>query len=91
MSESSIAEIMQVGLGFWASKTLLTAVEIGLFTELAKRPEDLPTLQGTLGLHPRSLHRHSRFSPCLKKLRESGEERQMGCVLRLCGHSAPAT
>lgn len=46
--------IMQVGLGFWASKTLLSAVEMGVFTELAKRPEDLPTLQGRLGLHPRS-------------------------------------
>src|SRR3989337_531791 len=26
--------IMQVGLGFWASKTLLSAVELGLFTTL---------------------------------------------------------
>jgi hypothetical protein len=41
-------------MGFWASKTLLSAVEIGLFTELAKNPEDLPTLQRKLGLHPRS-------------------------------------
>lgn len=46
--------ILQVGLGFWASKTLLSAVEIGVFTELAKHPEDLKTLQGRLGLHPRS-------------------------------------
>lgn len=46
--------ILQVGLGFWASKTLLSAVEMGVFTELAKRAEDLATLQGRLGLHPRS-------------------------------------
>ena len=46
--------IMQVGLGFWASKTLLSAVEMELFTELAKHPEDLETLRGRLGLHPRS-------------------------------------
>src|ERR1035438_2367674 len=46
--------IMQVGLGFWASKTLLSAVEMGVFTELAKQPEDLETLRGRLGLHPRS-------------------------------------
>ena len=46
--------IMQVGLGFWASKTLLSAVEIGVFTELAEKEEDLATLQGRLGLHPRS-------------------------------------
>jgi hypothetical protein len=45
---------MQVGLGFWASKTLLSAVEMEVFTELAKHPEDLNTLQGRLGLHPRS-------------------------------------
>jgi hypothetical protein len=46
--------IMQVGLGFWASKTLLSAVEMEVFTELAKHPEDLHALQGRLGLHPRS-------------------------------------
>jgi hypothetical protein len=46
--------IMQVGLGFWASKTLLSAVEMELFTELAKHPADLGTLQGRMGLHPRS-------------------------------------
>lgn len=46
--------ILQVGLGFWASKTLLSAVEMGLFTELAKQPQDLATLRGRLGLHPRA-------------------------------------
>lgn len=46
--------ILQVGLGFWASKTLLSAVEMELFTELARHPEDLETLQGRLGLHPRA-------------------------------------
>jgi hypothetical protein len=45
---------MQVGLGFWASKTLLSAIEMELFTELARHPEDLATLQGRLGLHPRA-------------------------------------
>jgi ubiquinone/menaquinone biosynthesis C-methylase UbiE len=47
-------KIMQVGLSFWASKTLLSAVEMEVFTELAKHPEDLKSLQGRLGLHPRS-------------------------------------
>lgn len=51
---ASPERIMQVGLGFWASKTLLSAVEMDVFTELAKRAEDLPTLQGRLGLHPRA-------------------------------------
>ena len=30
--------IMQIGLGFWPSKVLLTAVSAGLFTHLAKQP-----------------------------------------------------
>lgn len=32
------SHIMQIGLGFWASKTLLTAVKLELFTLLASRP-----------------------------------------------------
>jgi SAM-dependent methyltransferase len=46
--------IMQLGTGFWASKTLLSAIELGLFTELAKSPLDGKTLGERLGLHPRS-------------------------------------
>jgi hypothetical protein len=46
--------ILQIGLGFWASKTLLSAVELELFTELAKRPLPLAELQSRLGLHSRS-------------------------------------
>lgn len=47
-------QILQTGLGFWASKTLLSAVELGLFTELAKKPANLAVLTKRLGLHPRS-------------------------------------
>ena len=55
MSEHPTPEhIMHIGLGFWASKALLSAIEMEVFTELAKRPEDLETLRGRLGLHPRS-------------------------------------
>ncbi|MBV8206430.1 MAG: methyltransferase, partial [Acidobacteria bacterium] len=53
MSDPRPDEILQVGLGFWASKALLSAVEMGLFTELARHPGDLHALQGRLGLHPR--------------------------------------
>ena len=45
--------ILQTGFAFWSSKTLLSAVEMELFTELAKHPADLATIQGRLGLHPR--------------------------------------
>ena len=54
MSQPSADQILQIGMGFWASKTLLSAVEIELFTELAKHPEPLEPLSGRLGLHPRS-------------------------------------
>ena len=46
--------ILQTGLAFFASKTLLSAVEMEVFTELAKGPETLDALTGRLGLHPRS-------------------------------------
>jgi len=46
--------ILQLGLGFWGSKTLLSAVELGVFTELARGPLDGITLAGRLGLHQRS-------------------------------------
>jgi len=46
--------IMQVGSGFLASKTLLSAVEMGVFTELADGPQEFYQLASRLGLHPRS-------------------------------------
>jgi O-methyltransferase domain/Dimerisation domain len=46
--------IMQLGLGFWGSKTLLSAVELGLFTELADGALAGDELQRRLGLHTRS-------------------------------------
>jgi hypothetical protein len=54
MSAPQLDQIMQTGLAFWASKTLLSAVEMEVFTELANGPEDLDALTGRLGLHPRS-------------------------------------
>jgi Dimerisation domain len=54
MSEPKIDHIIQVSLGFGVSKTLLSAVEMELFTELSKHPEDLQSLTGRLGLHQRS-------------------------------------
>ena len=47
--------IMQLGMAFWGSKALLSAVELGVFTELAKDgPLDAATLGERLGLHKRS-------------------------------------
>ena len=46
--------IMELGLGFWASKTLLSAIELGLFTALARQPLDGDALTESLGLDRRS-------------------------------------
>jgi precorrin-6B methylase 2 len=47
--------IMQLGFGFWGSKTLLSAVELGVFSELADAGAlDGEALRERLGLHPRS-------------------------------------
>src|SRR5260221_1538892 len=50
----SPAHIMELGLGFWASKAFLSAVELGVFTALGDGPVTLDGLMHRLGLHPRS-------------------------------------
>ena len=47
-------QILQVGLAFWSSKALLSAIELEVFTTLANAPMPLFELQEKLGLHPRS-------------------------------------
>lgn len=50
--------IFQLGMGFWNSKAFLSAVDFGVFSELAKGPAELHVLRDRLGLHPRSGGRH---------------------------------
>lgn len=45
--------ILQTGFAFWGAKALLSAIEMGLFTEVSRHPADFKTLQGRLGLHSR--------------------------------------
>ncbi len=47
--------ILQLGLGFWGSKALLSAVELGLFSELARGPQTAEALRRRLGLHERGV------------------------------------
>jgi hypothetical protein len=55
MSESPTPEkILQTGLAFWPAKTLLSAIEIGVFTELAQGPQPFDRLRARMGLHQRS-------------------------------------
>ena len=46
--------IMEIAFGFAASKTLFSAVELGLFTELAEGPAAASEIEQRLGLHPRA-------------------------------------
>jgi hypothetical protein len=46
--------ILDLSFAFFGSKALLSAVELGLFTELAPGPLDAEPLRQRLGLHPRA-------------------------------------
>ncbi len=54
MSQLNPDHILQTGFAFWASKTLLSAIEMGVFTELAQGPLGYEALRTRLTLHPRS-------------------------------------
>ncbi len=48
------SKIMQIGAGFFATKTLLSAVELGLFTSLAREPKAGKAIERELGLNARA-------------------------------------
>ena len=48
------ARIMEVGMAFWPSKVLLSAVKLGVFTELGSGAKTGAELREALDLHPRS-------------------------------------
>ena len=50
------SHIMQVGMGFWPSKTLLSAVELELFTQLGSESMTGEELRERLGLHERGVY-----------------------------------
>lgn len=49
-------QIFQIGMGFMASKVLLSAVELELFTALTDHPMTGAQIGDRLGLHPRGLY-----------------------------------
>jgi len=74
MSEHlSPEKILQTGLAFWPAKTLLSAIEMGVFTELAHGPERFEPLSGRLGLHPRSARDFLDTLVALGFLRREGD------------------
>jgi predicted O-methyltransferase YrrM len=50
------SHILQVGMGFWPAKTMLSAVELELFTELAEEGMTGEEIGERLGLHPRGIY-----------------------------------
>jgi hypothetical protein len=46
--------LLNIGMGFWGAKALLSAVEFGLFTRLAQGRADVGELTKDLGLHERA-------------------------------------
>jgi hypothetical protein len=55
MTEINSLRITQTGLGFWQSKCLLAAIELGVFTELGKSRKTRKEIGAALKLHPRGV------------------------------------
>lgn len=68
----SPAGIMNLGSGFMASKTLLSAVELGLFTALAEGPLTCEALAARLQLHPRGARDFFDALVALNMLKRAG-------------------
>ncbi|ANE51596.1 methyltransferase [Flavisolibacter tropicus] len=65
--------IMQVGTGFWASKTLLAAIKLRLFTELEGKALTAEEIRQKLDLHPRSIYDFLDALHSLKFLNREGQ------------------
>ena len=55
-TEVTTDHIMQIGMGFWASKVLMSAVELGVFTYLADTSKTGREIERAVGLHPRGTY-----------------------------------
>jgi hypothetical protein len=67
------SHIMQVGMGFWASKTLLSAVELELFTRLGSEAMTGRQIGEALGLHERAIPDFTDALVALELLDRDGE------------------
>jgi precorrin-6B methylase 2 len=68
--------IIQLGLGFWSSNVVLSAVELGVFSTLSGRELDAAELGTTLGVHERGARDFFDALVALRLLdRESGRYR----------------
>ena len=67
------SHIMQVGMGFWPLKTLLSAVELELFTHLGGESLTGEEIGKRLGLHPRAIHDFLDTLVALRLLERDGD------------------
>jgi hypothetical protein len=67
------SHIMQVGMGFWASKTLLSAVELELFSTLGSEAMTGPQIAEALGLNARAVPDFPDALVALELLDREGE------------------
>jgi hypothetical protein len=65
--------ILEMALAFWPSKTLLTANELGVFTELAKAPLTADELRQRIGIHERSARDFFDTLVALRMLERDGD------------------
>ena len=65
--------IMQTATSFWASKALLTAVELDLFTTIEDEAMTASRLGDELGLHPRGIYDFFDALVALKFLKRDGD------------------
>jgi hypothetical protein len=71
--EPNPSHIMQIGMGFWASKTVLSAVELELFTQLGSEAMTGEEIGERLGLHPRAIYDFLDTLVALRLLERDGE------------------
>src|SRR6478735_2060874 len=55
MSEKQLSpeRFIQIGMGFWAARAVISAVELGVCTELAKGPQSADALTRSLNINAR--------------------------------------
>jgi hypothetical protein len=71
--EPNPSHIMQIGMGFWASKTVLSAVELELFTHLGSEAMTGEEIGERIGLHPRAIYDFLDTLVALRLLERDGE------------------
>jgi hypothetical protein len=71
--EPNPSHILEVGMGFWASKTLLSAVELQLFSHLGAESMTGEEIGERLGLHPRAIYDFLDTLVALRLLQRDGD------------------